>query len=104
MSSLRTENLKSIDRSPEHIASVVRGVLISRLDDLAHTRIRPLCEEYGFSEPEFIRLLQEIQLALFPEEFGEPDCPSGLVPRDGRLSGVGIARLQAFAQLLLSHR
>lgn len=91
----------------EQSASIIRGVLIDRLDDLADTRIRRLCEGYGFTESEFIRLLQEIQLALFPEEFAEQEYDLGLLPRAGVFTrpsggkfGLGNNRMAAFAQLL----
>lgn len=99
-------------RDPEYAeqaASVIRGVLIDRLDDLADTHIRRLCDEYGFTPMEFIRFLQEVQLALFPEEFAEPetDPASGLLPlggviprRNGTKVGLGADRLAAFAELL----
>lgn len=60
--------------------------LIDRLDVLAHDRImQRVVEHYGFSDTEWIQLLQLITHALFPEAFVKPGqelLVEGLVERN----------------------
>lgn len=105
----------------ENACSVVRGVLISRLDDFFYYRIQPELStrlktlikdvlngnEDGTNESinSFVlNTFQVIQCALFPEEFEEdPEAAErlrGLVPRSGDgLQRVGNVALRRFAAM-----
>lgn len=78
----------------DHAVETVRGILISRLDDLAASWVDSEREKHGLTAAAWLDVFQSLQLALFPEEFGDapeyqPDAggrmdvppPQGLVPR-----------------------
>ncbi len=96
----------------------VRNVLIARLDDLAAARLLPAAARYGLTPDDWLGLFREVQLALFPEEFGDgtpytPD-PAGRSETPGRFVqpkldqgllplhcfGIGDVRAVAFARHL----
>lgn len=82
-------------------AAVVRGVLISRLDDgLGGSEANRLARDFGLSYDQWLELVQRVQLILFPEEFADPPHPPGLVPAAGTMRGVGPDRLANYARLL----
>lgn len=96
----------------------VREILLARLDDIGATRLWPLADRSGLDRSAWLRMYQEMLLALFPEECGdgEPyvpnpaermDLPPGVKVRVGGLfpypcEGVGDARSAAFARHLLA--
>lgn len=85
---------------PEEAASVVRGVLIDRLDDIADGEAWAAACAAFLRDRDPLRLLQALQVVFFPEEFmdpGEPH-PEGLIPRGGP-PRVGGDRLDGYARL-----
>ena len=107
------------ETKPEEDAALIRGILISRLDDVYHRHISPLLRArlqaviraaidrdtmLTMSEVDRFNLdlFQAIQLALFPEEFaGESETiHAGLVPKDGRTRGLAIKKLRRFLDSL----
>ena len=98
----------------EAACSHIRGVLIARLDDVYDVKILPLLLRFRVAEWEAVEVFQEIQLALFPEEFAEDaevaarraealagrSC--GLIPKPttGYLNQCGAVRLLAMARKL----
>lgn len=76
------------DRTPDDCADDIREVFIERLDALAKDWLVPLVDKYGLGDRDVaVRLLQDIQVAFFPEAFLEPeDKPhAGLIPPGGRV-------------------
>jgi hypothetical protein len=96
-----------VEPEREDAASSVRGVLIARLDDLAAERVMGVAkEQFGIEGDAWIRLLQMIQVAMFPEEFA-PRPPvsyreAGLIPGRGRLEKVAAVDYARFAAKFLS--
>ena len=76
------------DRTPERNADDIREIFIDRLDRLFADWVGPLVVRYGLEDRDVaLRLLQDVQVALFPEAFLEPeDKPhAGLIPAGGRV-------------------
>jgi hypothetical protein len=92
-----------LDMDDEAVASLARGQMIASLDDIA---VGPVwsraCEEFRRTGNALL-LLQAVQLALFPEEFMNPDEPHdpGLIPRNGVIPRIGAARFRRFAEVFM---
>lgn len=90
----------------ERKASLVRNVLISRLDVLMSSAgVRSAREKYQIDGDQWLGLLEAVQLALFPEEFATPSVEEkeakGLIPRGGRIGRVSWEQFEAFANNFL---
>lgn len=91
----------------ERKASLVRNVLISRLDVLMSSAgVRSAREKFGVDGDQWLGVLAAVQLALFPEEFATPSVEEkeakGLIPRGGRIGRVSWEQFEAFANNFLT--
>ena len=85
----------------KHQAEQVRGVLISRLDQLGAEKILPQLERHGITWDQWIWILQTIQVALFPEEFDPKSRSVGLVPDRG-LTTLKVEYLESLMRTLVT--
>jgi hypothetical protein len=91
----------------ERAADAVRGRLIARIDHLVSDRLKSLGDRYGLEDDEFLRFWQDVQVALFPEEFldREPtEAEAGLVPRGAKGLRVRADWVAAFAARLAAKK
>ena len=87
--------------SAEEEAKRIRTELINRLDELWSERLVHIFRRWEIPNDGLI-VMQEIQVALFPEEFaGEHSDLVGLLPRNGP-PRCGAKRLKALANLILA--
>lgn len=99
---------RPLNTTPERDAAIVRGALIDRLDGalpLVEVAVRQAVAEAAREGPEVfaqrlaLLVIQRIQVALFPEEFG--GHWEGLMPRAGP-PRAGRKRVDGYAKLLLA--
>ena len=100
------------DADAQRNLAFVRGVFIDRLDGRLNAIVEAVGRACGDDLPGprdrlnlAVRVVQEVQLALFPEEFADdPEAAAaiaGLVPPRGEgLNRVGVERFRAFARVL----
>ena len=84
-------------------AETIREIFITRLDAILMEKIDWILEPFGLRKHVAYDIVQAVQLALFPEEFGEPTDAGGMVPISNPTrmpDAMWSARVQKFTAIL----